>query len=244
MIPPSTPRDNYFSMILRDKYGKTKDAAMQIAGKALRSGLVMKPQDLIWNRSNVGAMSAVTLGFDVKESTSSHGEELRREIGEILINFPESFIHNIDRLSWVTVSRTDETGSTIHPGMMLTEKWLDFTQKDRIRISLMTPPGLIQIGTYQFSFPVTVPPQMPSYNIWTVSLCKANGGCITSSDSSVIITFPVPGFAIGEIHPDSGRRESSDAKMTLGSVRSRRFTANLAMEGLREASWLWEAGCC
>jgi hypothetical protein len=68
---------------------------------------------------------------------------------------------------------------------------------------------------YQFSFPVTVPAQMPPYNIWTISLCLANGGCITSSDSSVIVTFPIPGFAIGEQHPDSVRRESSGAFATV-----------------------------
>jgi hypothetical protein len=62
-----------------------------------------------------------------------------------------------------------------------------------------------------FTFPAMVPLQIPPYNVWTVSLCLANGGCITSSDSSVIITFPNPGFNIGEMHPSSASLESSDA---------------------------------
>ena len=61
-----------------------------------------------------------------------------------------------------------------------------------------------------------VPMQMPPYNVWTLSLCLANGGCITSSDSSVIIAFPCPGFSIGGMHPSTANLETSDASSRLG----------------------------
>ena len=91
----------------------------------------------MWTRSGIGQVSVITVGFRVSESTSSYGDELRRQIGEILVNFPEGFIHQIDSLAYVQVSRVDDgSGTSVSPGMNLQEKWLDFTQKDRLRVQI------------------------------------------------------------------------------------------------------------
>jgi hypothetical protein len=82
-------------------------------------------------------------------------------------------------------------------------KWLDSTQPDRLRISLNTQKtgisGLSETGEYEFQFQVIVPAQIPNYNVWTVSLCKGNGGCITSGDSAVQLVMPIPGFKHNEV---------------------------------------------
>ena len=211
-IPMSTPINNMFSLVLFDKFNMVQDAAMNIAGRVIRSGLNFEGIALYWSRADMGKLSAITVGFKVKDSFSSYGDDIKRQIGEILVNFPEGFYHGIDSLAHMDVSRIDDsTNQAITPGMHLSDKWLDFTQKDRIRISLRSPPGLESTGSYMFTFPAMVPLQIPPYNVWTLSLCLANGGCITSSDSSVIITFPNPGFNIGEVHPSSASLESSDA---------------------------------
>ena len=57
---------------------------------------------------------------------------------------------------------------------------------------------------------------MPKYNVWSISLCHANTGCIDPDDSSVIVTFPVPGFAIGELHSSASEKEDSSSVRTAG----------------------------
>lgn len=159
-IPMSTPLNNFFSLVLYDKHNKVRDAAMNIAGREIQSGLNLLGVPLHWSRADVGKPSKITIGFEVKESSSSQGDWLRSQIGEILINFPDKFIHMIDSLAHVELSRTGKKSKTFYffkkshhtmtgidgeteatPGMSVATNWLDYTQKDRIRINLRAPPG-------------------------------------------------------------------------------------------------------
>ena len=59
---------------------------------------------------------------------------------------------------------------------------------------LLITTGILENGIYKFTFLVTMPRQMPRDNVWTISLCEANGGCISASDKTVLVMFPVPGL--------------------------------------------------
>eukprot|EP00397_Hematodinium_sp_SG-2012_P005018 GEMP01005035.1.p1 GENE.GEMP01005035.1~~GEMP01005035.1.p1 ORF type:complete len:731 (+),score=154.13 GEMP01005035.1:195-2387(+) len=208
-VPTATPADNTFSLMLFDKECNVVDAAMNVLGQDIQPGLIMSASPLRWSRSEVGHLSAVTLGFNVKESKSSQGTEVRRKIGEILINFPAGFIHGVSQPGHVftTIQKGD-----LADGVPLSKpkEWLDSSQKDRLRISVNTPPGLGETGEYIFTFPVYVPAQIPPYNVWIISICDAGGGCISSMDSSVRVAFPLAGFQIGQVSPDGSITRDSD----------------------------------
>ncbi|CAD7959916.1 unnamed protein product [Amoebophrya sp. A25] len=202
LIPGSTPTNNVFHLMLfgKDNDDKARDAAFNINGLMIQPGLDLRGQGLHWTRAEAGKLSGITLSFEVRESPKSEGNVLKTRMGEILINFPQGFVHNIDALSHVEVSRQAlDSATSVTPGMFLAvPNWLDYTEKDRIRVSLMSPPGILENGIYKFTFLVTMPTQVPRDNVWTISLCEANGGCISASDKTVLIVFPVPGFSIGQ----------------------------------------------
>ncbi|CAD7936810.1 unnamed protein product [Amoebophrya sp. A120] len=216
LVPSSTPQNSKFAIMLfhRDDNKFARDAVFSIAPLTLQPGLDLRGRALDWTRAEAGKLSGITLSFEVRESPKSDGNVIKNRIGEILINFPMGFVHNIDALSHVEVSRQElDSATTVTPGMFLkTPNWLDYTEKDRIRISLNSPPGILENGIYQFTFLVTMPMQVPRDNVWTISLCEANGGCISASDKTVLVMFPVPGFALGQSQgSDSGRSQTAAA---------------------------------
>ena len=98
------------------------------------------------------------ISFYVKKSTTSIGDASKKRIGEILLNFPEGFNHQVLVPADVDcVRRTPEGDES--PGMPLVmgdddnPLWLDSTQSDRLRISLLTGDsepvsGLEKLGEY------------------------------------------------------------------------------------------------
>merc|ERR1712032_1211340 len=78
--------------------------------------------------------------------------------------------------------------------------WVDFSLVDRLLIRL-DPNKEIPAGTYEFRFPITVPEQIPAYNVWLVTFCRhsSDSDCLGRSDS--VVTFPLAGFRIGEVLP-------------------------------------------
>lgn len=235
-IPAETPTNNVFSIQLfgKDDSHYARDAAINVMGLAIQPGLDLRGEPIEWTRSQPGKLSGVTLGFQVHESPKSDGNVLKQRIGEILINFPTGFKHQVDALSHVEVSREElDTNTPTIPGMfLLSPNWLDYTEKDRLRISLMSPPGVMENGIYKFTFLVQIPVQMPRDNVWTVSLCEANGGCISASDRTVLVVFPIPGFAAGE---SSGGEiiQSSNATRTVGGLT---MTSSIAMTAIGGAA--------
>ncbi|CAD7968709.1 unnamed protein product [Amoebophrya sp. A120] len=210
MVPQTTPVNNRFSVLLYDLQKEVRDAAMDREGLKMLSGIDIRFSDLSWNRADANKKSDMTVAFTVYESTTSFGDRSLRDLGEVLINFPEGFFHTIVSFSEVKTALNGQPG-----GMPLVmdeddvPRWLDSTQQDRLRISLMTgpdvdPSGLQQQGTYSFSFQAVVPAQIPPYNVWTVSLCEGSGGCISAFDSSVKLAFPVPGFVHGQLAANAG----------------------------------------
>lgn len=119
-----------------------------------------------------------------------------------MISFPDGFTHLIERSKHVEYNPPNDQAQ---PWLLPEPRWLEKQMKDRIRIDLVPVPLLAQ--TYEFTFPVLIPSQLPSYNLWTVSLCaedrtvtgdKVAAPCTTIHDKSVRVTFPIPGFHFGD----------------------------------------------
>jgi hypothetical protein len=59
----------------------------------------------------------------------------------------------------------------------------------------------IDAGQYGFRFPVRVPYQVASDNVWYLSLCGDQGECTGIDSAGIITTIPIAGFAIGDDNP-------------------------------------------
>ncbi|CAD7940504.1 unnamed protein product [Amoebophrya sp. A25] len=250
MVPPTTPIENVFSLLLYDLEKEVKDAAMDMPGIQILSGIDIRFDALTWNRADANKKSQIMVSFTVFESTTSFGARSLRDLGEVLINFPEGFFHTIVSFSEVKVFRNGDAGGM--PLVMDEEdvpRWLDYTQPDRLRINLMTgkdvsPSGLEGQGSYAFTFSVAVPAQIPPYNVWRVSLCEGSGGCISAFDSSVKLSFPVPGFVHGQMSPGNGEAPllaslSSEEEATGAAFKPAALPVMLLSFSLFTSFWLF-----
>mmetsp|Transcript_26705 Transcript_26705/g.67308 ORF Transcript_26705/g.67308 Transcript_26705/m.67308 type:complete len:1001 (-) Transcript_26705:744-3746(-) len=223
MVPQTTPLINRFSVLLYDNQKEVRDAAMDMEGIQILSGIDIRFSALTWNRADANKKSDITVSFTVYESTTSFGDRSLRDLGEVLINFPLGFFHTIVSFSEVKTFLNGAPGGM--PLVMDADdvpRWLDSTQPDRLRISLMTgpevdPSGLQQQGTYMFAFSVAVPAQIPPHNVWMVSLCEGSGGCISAFDSSVKLAFPVPGFVHGQLMDSADGNGNGGGSADAGS---------------------------
>merc|ERR1719443_1315904 len=83
--------------------------------------------------------------------------------------------------------------------------WLDFSNPSRIRMKLDTEQSAtLAPGRYRWEYPIYVPPRLPAYNIWTMTFCRPAEGddphdtCFSNDDSTVIVSFPMAGFDVGQ----------------------------------------------
>jgi len=86
----------------------------------------------------------------------------------------------------------------------------------KIRLDASNPGDFyIDAGTYKFTFPAKMPcctdADMPRNNVWYVSLCQ-DQLCFSPDDATVILTFPIAGFAMNELAPDAATRSVGSAR--------------------------------
>merc|ERR1719158_1755675 len=111
----------------------------------------------------------------------------------LLIQFPEGFIHNIQKASDVLNENPD---FPIAEG-----EWAYYGSLSAIKILVQetTSLGTIPVGTYSFSFPVQVPGAgVPRINVWRLSMCES-ATCRDHEDPEVLVSFPIAGFNIGQV---------------------------------------------
>jgi hypothetical protein len=190
--PVANPSPNDFSLLLADERGKVQDSAMDIPGQTIQKDLLVVGAPLKWTSSEAGQATTITVGFTVEEAIPTG------LLGAILITFPENFGHAIEKASSV-VSDLDQLPLLSGDS---DSAWLDFRMVDRL-IVLLDPAKGVAKGSYQLAFPVTVPEQMPAYNVWQITLCKhsSNGVCLHAQGAESLVTFPYAGFSFGEDLP-------------------------------------------
>merc|ERR1712217_533731 len=136
----------------------------------------------------------ITVGLTFEQDTTN--------IKAILITFPELFIHDVQNLN-----RQFPVASG--------QEWADTTYQDRIKIRLDASGDhtTIPAGMYRFNFPALVPTQIPANNVWFLSLCD-DISCSQPRANTVLVSFPLVGFEIGQVAPESLRGFVAFAKQT------------------------------
>merc|ERR1712087_464891 len=59
------------------------------------------------------------------------------------------------------------------------------------------PAAIIPVGRYRFQFRVLVPSILPVENYWHLAFCST-ADCLSVNDPSVIVSFVLNGFLLGE----------------------------------------------
>eukprot|EP00416_Gambierdiscus_australes_P026186 CAMPEP_0171061042 /NCGR_PEP_ID=MMETSP0766_2-20121228/4177_1 /TAXON_ID=439317 /ORGANISM="Gambierdiscus australes, Strain CAWD 149" /LENGTH=259 /DNA_ID=CAMNT_0011516665 /DNA_START=13 /DNA_END=792 /DNA_ORIENTATION=- len=204
--PESTPSANLFSFVLMDKYGAVQDAAMDFPGLTVYQGYFIRATPLAWTSSEPGQVSSVTVGF------FTSAEVPLDRLGAVLISFPDNFAHAVERPCNVRVPTTLPLLPQGHGDC----SWMDIRILDRLLIYL-DPKTAVPVGEFEFTFPVTVPEQLPPYNVWALTFCKysASISCLHAKDSDALMTFPLPGFDLGQYLPGTGAVQSGAMRWSV-----------------------------
>ncbi|CAE7834047.1 unnamed protein product, partial [Symbiodinium sp. KB8] len=126
--PAATPLFNDLSIILRDRFGAVSDAAVSIPGSKVLDKLRIREGQLLWTSTKPFRESTITVSFDILESLPDLIVAPDQQIDEILITLPYGFVHLVEKPTDLQL---------MNENMPLREvDYLDYFQKDRIRISL------------------------------------------------------------------------------------------------------------
>jgi hypothetical protein len=200
-LPATKSIPNNFNIIIRDRDNRVVDAAYSLAGVDLFPVPVLSPT-ISWSRAEPGQNSIITIGITFSSDYN--------QVKALLITFPKKFIHAILRPTDVQNlnRRFPVAASQAH----------DLTFKDKIKIYLddSDDATVIARDTYSWSFPVLVPvDNVPNVNVWYFSLCSERT-CETPKGRGTIVSFPMQGFALGEVSPATMKSEASHARPRHG----------------------------
>ncbi|CAE7298783.1 unnamed protein product [Symbiodinium sp. KB8] len=189
-LPPDEPRDNTFSVIVRDQDGGVVDAAYSIQGKPFVIMGVTDPY-LDWSQAEPGQRTQITIGLTFTGTTPN--------VKAVLIMLPERFIHDVQ-------TPTDVQNINKQFPVAAGSDWADTQYTDRIKIYLDDTGGgqAIDPGEYRFSFPALVPPSMSNNNYWSISLCF-DRDCQQPDGQYIIVSFPIAGFQLYELSQETLR---------------------------------------
>jgi hypothetical protein len=214
-MPRETPANTLFSIVLLDKARVVVDGAIDLQAPAFvdptdESAILVqsatRPDNLRWYPQLVtaGAKIGVELRFQFVQQAVLN-ENGDGPVRVILISFPDKFVSAVESVNDVENLKNlpvDELASSTGGA------WVDFTRLNSLTIYVDNSVKIPK-GEYWIRFPVYVPLQIPSHNVWYVSFCGSAGGCTSTSDSSVIVSLPMAGFDIGEAHPNTAVIQSS-----------------------------------
>lgn len=212
--PAEQPLRNEFTIILRDRFGNVRDAAVDMPGLTVQEKLKIQATPLAWTNSKPLRATTITIGFEAVEPLPDLIVAPIQQVSEILITLPVGCSHMVEEVYDFTV---------INEQMPFKEgQWLDFMQKDRLRVILelnRTSWTTLKPGKYEFRFQVLLPAVLPMFNVWYIGLCSPNylEGCNRIDDPAVLLTFPMPGFEFGDGHggqANNGR--SAEMRLHLG----------------------------
>jgi len=198
-LPAQKSTPNNFNIIIRDRDNRVVDAAYALPGVDLFLVPVTSPT-LSWSRAEPGQNSVITIGITF---TSDYNQ-----VKALLVTFPKKFsqairfptdVHNLNRRFPVAASQSGG--------------WAEWFQ-DRIKIYLddSDDATVIARDTYSWNFPVLVPvDNVPRVNVWYFSLCSERT-CETPQGRGTIVSFPMQGFALGEISPATLKVSANGAR--------------------------------
>jgi hypothetical protein len=216
LLPPMTPDDHAFSMILRDQYGETKDAAMNIQiGDMLFGAPVTSHATCYWEMlpgclRYCEIRKMITFVWNVGEDL---GENIN--IKHVMIFFPDNVEHEI---------APDGNGRPSNNAQLISVSFpYDVMYVDKINMigfDVAETHWSPQPGEYEITMPLLLPEYTPGFNIWTINLCSKGGEerCQSLHDDDppgtkpherlTLLRFPIPGFGITDESPSRGEEEA------------------------------------
>jgi hypothetical protein len=178
--------------------GNVVDAAMSIQGMRIQHGLSVRYLPLTWGSSEANRPASVSLGFELLADLPERDPPT---MSELLIKLPLDFYHVVRRLSQVEIMSESAT-LPLREGL-----WLDFRTSPlylRVFLDQAQTPNM-KPGRYRIQFPVWVPGRMPRDNVWKFTICGpptlAEPSCMDEHTPRALVTFPMAGFAMNEVHP-------------------------------------------
>jgi hypothetical protein len=150
---------------------------------------------LAWSDSAADSRSLITVGFTVEVPIAG--------VRAVLFVFPSRVLHD------VRVPSDLEIVGPNFPYIPGAEGLLS-SEMSMLRLQV-TASSIIPEGTFRFHFPVILPWEMPSQNLWHVTLC-GTATCLRPDDPNVVISFVLAGFNIGE-RPTSNYGEAASGAL-------------------------------
>merc|ERR1719316_394725 len=213
LLPPMTPDDHQFSMILRDQFGETKDAAMNIEIGDMVFGAPIQVHPSCYWEVLPGCLrycdvrKIVTFVWNVKEKLGAN-----ILIKHIMIFFPDNVEHEIEDEE--SGGRPSNDAQLIKVSFPYDKMYPDNATMFGFDVaeSHWSP----NPGEYEISLPLLLPEYPPGFNVWTISMCSKGGEerCQSLRDTDppgtkpherlTILRFPIPGFGILDESPPRG----------------------------------------
>jgi len=219
-VPSATPTvtnyEQYFRVSILDGTNAVLASNTEVPATLVVSSLLQIDQALLaWTSSIAGSESLITFGFKLKRSIPPSGQSGGGgvfngthpvRVAALLLTMPNGFAQSIsvnedvkndngfpvpEAVQWADWDTTAASGTVFATGGNGND------QMNKLRI-LRDETRSVPVGTFTFQLPVIVPVTMPAENIWYVSLCSTVG-CSSIDDSSVVLSFVVPGFVHGEL---------------------------------------------
>eukprot|EP00747_Dinoflagellata_sp_TGD_P114215 gnl/TRDRNA2_/TRDRNA2_171884_c2_seq2.p1 gnl/TRDRNA2_/TRDRNA2_171884_c2~~gnl/TRDRNA2_/TRDRNA2_171884_c2_seq2.p1 ORF type:complete len:1154 (-),score=217.53 gnl/TRDRNA2_/TRDRNA2_171884_c2_seq2:87-3071(-) len=195
--PTNITVSNHFWIMVLDNNEEDRqvvDAAMFIPGVPLQQGLSVIATELVWSNSDGNKPASVTMGFELTGELPLKAPPL---MAEILIQCPPDFTQTVKRLSHIE--------QPSDPMPFQKTGWVDYSNPTRLRFFLDTDQtAKLALGRYRIQFPVWVPGRLPGYNVWSLTICEpSEEGCLSPNSPHALVTFPLAGFALGQVHPQS-----------------------------------------
>eukprot|EP00929_Paragymnodinium_shiwhaense_P030622 TRINITY_DN1731_c0_g1_i1.p1 TRINITY_DN1731_c0_g1~~TRINITY_DN1731_c0_g1_i1.p1 ORF type:complete len:3325 (+),score=634.57 TRINITY_DN1731_c0_g1_i1:113-10087(+) len=194
--PPAVKEENVFYIMVMSPQEKVVDAAMNVPGLNIQHGLQLAALPLTWSNSEPGRPSTVGFGFELLADLPEVNPPI---MSEVVLTVPQDFQQSVRRTSHIEVLG--------EPLPLREGTWLDNSDPrslrmffDHDKVQTLAP------GRYRWTFPVSVPIRLPSYNVYTMTICRpstTNATCTGPRDPRALVAFPYPGFNLGEIGPGS-----------------------------------------
>jgi hypothetical protein len=202
-LPAQKSVPNNFNLIIRDRDHKVVDANYALEGVDLVEAPLTSP-DFSWSSATPGLVSFITIGIEFKETYET-------PVKCVLINFPDKFPLAINKPKDVV------NGNPSFPlSMSRSGGWAEWLQET---LRIFSTGQRIYRGYYSWTFPVGVPlDSVPNVNVWYLTLCSTED-CAGPKSAEAIVAFPMQGFVLGEISPNSLRLATASAPpRTLGLI--------------------------
>jgi len=175
--------DATWSLLVRGNNGSVLESIFAIPPLPIANVGLSTPI-LSWSQSEANRRSTITVGFTVEKAITG--------VRALLLVFPSRVLHDVRVAGDFEVSGPNFPYVSGMKGLLLTEMSM-------LRL-LLTKGSSIPEGLFRFRFPVSLPWDMPSQNLWHLALCST-ASCLKPDDPDVKISFVLAGFNIGERSP-------------------------------------------